>query len=267
MLETLARIDVDKAGFICFVTLTYPDRDGPPNAVRSTRDLQTFLKRFKRAHPESSALWRREWEARKTGSFAGLAFPHYHLLFFGLPFVHYKVLRQIWGEVIDHEGNLRTEIKGIENWQHAFYYVSKYMAKLPEDAECSPPTPAGAGEAPAGEGPPATAGVGGEAACSLVYVSYLTGAKETKVGRSWGVFNREKCPFDKAKSIELPRGDWLKEAKDLARKVWPGVNDDPTCGFTLFVENAAEWILKLGELGETNPNQFNQDGEYDPIPF
>lgn len=116
--------------------------------------------------------------------------------FFGLPFVHYKVLREIWGEVIKHDGYLQTEIKSIENLDHAFYYVGKYMRKLPEGAEWSP-----------------------------------------------------------------------QEAKDEARKVWCGVNDDPTCGFTLFVENAAEWIWKLGELEETNSKQFNANGEYDPIPF
>jgi len=81
------------------------------------------------------------------------------------------------------------------------------------------------------------------------------------------VFNRKKCPFGERKSIELPRGDWLKEGKDQARTVWPGVNDDPDCGFSLFVDDPNDWLLRLGALGETNPNQFNADGEYDPIPF
>lgn len=269
MLETMARVDEKRAGFISFVTLTYPDRDGPPSAAQTERDRQTVLKRLKRAHPEASAIWRREWEIRKTGDFAGMYFPHYHLLFFNLPYVHHSVIREIWAQVIGHEGYLRTEIKGLKNWRHGFYYLCKYMAKVPLQI-VSPPVPAGAGKAPAAEGVPATAGTGGEAACSLVYVSNLTEHKKPatqSIGRSWGLFNRSKIPFGERKTLLLHSGPWIVEAKNMARQVWSGVNDDPLCGFTLFIDDARNWLHDLGALGEDNPNQFNEDGEYDPIPF
>ena len=129
MLETLARIELGDAGFICFVTLTYPDEVMPVGAADSERDRQTILKRFVRQYPEASAIWRREWEARKSGEFQGEVFPHFHLLFFNLPFVHYENLNGMWGEVIGHDGYLRTEINGIASWKQALYYVAKYMAK------------------------------------------------------------------------------------------------------------------------------------------
>gem|GEM_PF-6696863 len=59
----------------------------------------------------------------------------------------------------------------------------------------------------------------------------------------------------------------MKEAKNQAREVWSGVNDDPDCGFSLFVDDPGEWMLRLGALGETSPYQFSEDGEYDPLPF
>jgi len=267
MLEKIARIDERKAGFICFVTLTYPDRDGPPSAKETERDREVFLKRIKRAHPNASGVWRREWEFRLTGEFAGVFFPHYHLIVFGLPFIHHTIVNEIWSEVIGYEGYLRTEIKGLENWRHAFFYVCKYMAKVPT-WNVLPPGPAGAGKAPE-EGSPAPAGPGGAAACSLVYVSNLTEDKKQvprSIGRSWGVFNRSKVPFAERRELLLKSGPWLEEAKKMARQVWSGVNDDPQCGFTLFLDDAPAWLHDIGALGEDNPLQFDENGEYDPNP-
>lgn len=261
MLETLARVDTDNAGFICFVTLTYPERDGPPSASETERDRRTFLKRIQREHTKASAIWRREWKERVHGEFIGRSFPHYHLLCFGLPFVHHTEINSHWREVLEYDGYVRTEIKGIRAWRQAFYYVSKYMGKVEETKR---PSVVVAG----GEQPPATATEA--AACSLVYVSKMTAEfkrPDRKIGRSWGVFNRKKCPFAELKRVELARGPWIKLAKEEARTVWSGVNDDPECGFSLFVDDAPDWLKRLCGLGETSPFQFNAEGEYDPLPF
>jgi hypothetical protein len=139
MLETMARLDEEKLGFVSFVTLTYPDNCQPPTFEESTDNRKAFLKRLQRRFPEASGIWRREWEDRKSGKHAGVFYPHFHLLFFNLPFVHYEELNRHWCEVLKYDGYLRTEIKAVENWRQAFYYVAKYMAKpegydLAEDA-------------------------------------------------------------------------------------------------------------------------------------
>jgi hypothetical protein len=236
MLETLARVDLERAGFTCFITLTYPDRNGPPSAGATERDRQTFLKRIRRGWPDASAVWRREWEARESGAFMGVSFPHYHLLCFGLPFVHYEHINAMWRKVVRHDGYLRTEIRGIRSWRQACYYVAKYMAK---------PTPGGA--RPARQGGPAAGG-----GRSLVYGTYLTGEGEKqsgrKIGRSWGIFNREKVPWGELKTVTLAAGPWLEEAKARGRAVWPGMNDYPTCGFMLFVDDSHAWLEDMRRL-------------------
>jgi hypothetical protein len=236
MLESLARIDTGLAGFTCFVTLTYPDREGPPSPGETERDRQTFLKRLLRKHPTASGFWRREWEVRESGAFAGELFPHYHLLCFGLPYVHHSVIRETWAEVIGHEGYVRTEIKGVESWRQAMLYVSKYMAK-----------PAAASQAV--EGPPATDG--GAAAGSLVYSAYLTGEKRKSLGRSWGKFNRARLPWAKSSSALLTLGDWIEKARAEAAAVFPLVAEYGVGqGFTLFVEHPEEWLPRLKAMAE-----------------
>jgi hypothetical protein len=244
MLELLARIDLDRAGFTAFVGLTYPDRDGPPALEETERDRQTIFKRLGRAYPECSAIWRREWEARKSGAFVGADFPHYHLLAFGLPFVPGEDLRAIWAEVLGYDGYVRTEIRGVRSWPQALGYVAKYMAKPVESG-------GGAGRAPARAG-------AGDAPGSLVYGSYLTAEAadgteahsadegvRKRIGRSWGVFRRRHLPLAETHVLSLDDGEWLLKAKDRARREWEGVNDLPAAGFTLFVPEAETWLRRI----------------------
>lgn len=172
MIETLVRLDWEKAGFVCFVTLGYPDRHGPPSLEQTERDRQVILKRIARMHPTASATWRREWEPRKSGNFVGEFFPHYHMLFFGLPFLHYDELNAMWREVIGYPYYVRTEIKQVHSWRQALYYCAKYMAKRKEgspdpqarDARREARAPRGSGR-------------------SLVYVTYLTAREEAEKAR------------------------------------------------------------------------------------
>jgi len=301
MLETTARLDWGKAGFVCFVTLGYPDRNGPPSFAEIERDRQVFFKRINRIHPGSAAIWRREYEPRKSGKFIGVPFPHYHMLFFGLPFLRYDVLNTMWCEVIAYEEYVRTEIKGVRSWKQALYYVSKYMAK----PEFGPPLGAGdvrrqADAPPEGEGR------------SLVYVTYLTALEELKkaradksivgeeweaikakyrdaahryrlerlkkgrrpqlertqeieesgkpevseapsIGRSWGIFNRDKLPWAKRKVWRCRAGVWLEVAKHWARQKWAGIDESDNTGFTLFLEDAYKAFEELCSLRKPQP--------------
>jgi len=257
MLETLARLDFQRAGFVCFVTLTYPDRDGPPSAETSERDRCTFLKRIRRRYPIASALWRREWEPRESGEFIGVGYPHYHLLCFGLPFVPYEVVNEWWRETLDYDGYVRTEIKAIQQWRKAVYYVAKYMAKVPASKA-------------AGDGPGTVREVpdqpGGEAASSLVYSTKVTGDSGgteeeavapagTPIGRSWGIFNRKDLPFAECKTVRVEPGEWLSQAKEMAQCVWSRVGEYSNCGFTLFVDDPDQWLAVLQQL-----QQGDQEG-------
>ena len=255
MLERLARIDVDKAGFVTFVTLTYPDREGPPTPQDADRDRQNFQKRVNRLFPDASAIWRREWECRKTGRFDGVSFPHYHYLFFLLPFLEADRLNRMWAEVLGWSDYVRTEIKGVKSWRQAFYYVAKYMAKPVGPAADEPPE--GPGPAARKAGP----GSGGEAASSLVYGAYLTAPSDEEereerernrksAGKSWGIFNRKRLPLAERQKLTLPHGEWLLDAKKLGQRQWSGIPDHPAYGYSLFVDNPADWAECMAALAK-----------------
>lgn len=252
MIELIARIDEKLAGFICFVTLTYPDRSGPPSALQTARDLRAFLKRLGRMHPGASAIWRREWERRKSGVHVDEVFPHFHIIFFNLPFVHRTDINEFWSDVIGHDEYVRTEIRGLQNWKHAFRYVAKYMTKIPR-GDFRVAFPSGGGEAPDREGPPTPDGTRDSASGSLVYISYpsehMTNAQQQKTGRSWGKFNESKLPLGALSQLELNRF-WLIKLKERAKQDWRAVNDDPELGFTLFVEDMSEWNKLIAHMQE-----------------
>lgn len=257
MLESLARLDMENAGFVCFVTLTYPDGpDGAPAVEQTNRDLQVFFKRLRRHAPECSGIWRREWEARKSGAFAGTVFPHFHMLFFGLPFLPHEELNRTWREVVGVEGYLRTEIKGIASWKQALHYVSKYMAKVKRGPGPAAPARTCGGDAE----PPASR--------SLVNVPYLAGA--TGMGRSWGIFNRKSLPVAERKTLLLPteRFEWVDCMKGLAMTEWPDVDRVyPGCGFTLFTENPYRWVDLAEEQCTWRVEDYDDKGNHCPVPF
>lgn len=262
MLEKLARIDMERAGFVCFITLTYPDRTGPPSPTETEGDRRTFLKRLKRLHPDCSAIWRREWERRKRGAFKGVIFPHYHMLGFGLPFLPCEDLNRMWREVVEYEGYIRTEITGIESWRQAMHYAAKYMAKVEKDPR------AGAAAAVTRRNDVDRRGLGAEGPGSLVNMPYL--AAEKSMGRSWGVLNKSRLPLGEQKTLLLTveRGDWIDCMKGLAVAEWAGIDKIyPGCGFTLFTDDPYEWVEIAQEQQAWRVEDYDEDGNYCPVPF
>lgn len=248
MLETFACLDSDRMKAKTFVTLTYPDGDRPPAFDRSSLDLKNFLKRIKRRFPEASGLWRREQEERKSGDHVGVVYPHFHILFFNLPFFDCDEVNRHWRDVLDHDGYARTEIKSVKDWRQAFGYVAKYMAK-----PLQPPQAAGSdprsGERRGRFQPPAAADE-----VSLVYVPYWAAADEEMpeekkeetpapdtpalTGRHWGVFNRAALPLAQRRSAKIPFP--LADLIALeASRLWNGIDPKQSLGFTLFSEEAA----------------------------
>jgi hypothetical protein len=284
ILDTLASIDFGKAGFTCFVTLTYPDGDRPPSYKEADRDRDTFQKRIQRRFPDASAIWRREWEDRKSGDHIGASYPHYHFLVFNLPFVHYGDVNTWWRETLRYGGaDLRTEIRGVRGWRQARYYVSKYLAKRKDDAgPCEDGGfPFGTeGEIGEREFFTVAAEGGGEdsperraegclvadeaSGCSLVYGSYLTAPEGQHpaplppvqddappphlTGRHWGIFNRKRLPLAKSAQVELRPGKWLMAYRNEAGRVYEPAGDPTGAGFTLYVDNARDWLEKAKHL-------------------
>ena len=125
LLEFLARTGDSKLPRV-FLTLTYPSN--MTDTESGKRHLQTFLKRIKRRYPQSSAIWRMEFQKRGA--------VHFHLLFFNLPYWKADKIRIAWGECIGEE-NPRIEIKTCRSRRESTYYVAKYLAKCEPEANVS----------------------------------------------------------------------------------------------------------------------------------
>lgn len=116
-----------------FATLTYPDEFNEDQA-RWKRDMDVFGKRFRRAFPEASYIWRIEFKERKSGKNAGQIAPHFHLLVWGpdiLQFRRFSV--EAWYRVVG-SGNIQhynagTSSERVKTWNGVMSYVSKYIAK------------------------------------------------------------------------------------------------------------------------------------------
>jgi hypothetical protein len=71
-----------------FVTLTFPDECFNDSVTEFSKwaktQLDKFLKRLGRVAPKAAAIWKLEWQSRKSGQHEGKLFPHFHLMVWGL---------------------------------------------------------------------------------------------------------------------------------------------------------------------------------------
>lgn len=156
LLRKTARIG---AGRAVFMTLTYPARF--PTAKIAKTHLRALLERIRRRYPRSSAVWRLEYQKRGA--------PHFHLLFYNLPFLPFWTLKHWWADIVaDYvDGPMpRVHLKFLTDTRSVQNYVSKYVAK----AEKNGPDP-----------------------CFFINGSYLHA--DNLPGRFWGLFNHHLIPF------------------------------------------------------------------------
>lgn len=119
MLDRLNQVSVG-ATLPQFVTMTLPDDvfcdDVVEFAMRAKDRLDSFEKRLLRVCPGACGFWRIEWKARKSGSYEGKWFPHFHLLVWGLP------ERSLGERPIHQKGwtDAGQEVEFVERWEEVF---------------------------------------------------------------------------------------------------------------------------------------------------
>lgn len=200
MMELVQRLGAEKSRV--FVTLTYgADFPTPKDAKQH---LRAFLERIRRkfSDKEVSAIWRIELQERGA--------PHFHLMFFKLPFLPKEDLQKMWGEVIGQERPF-TRIEFIRSHKGVASYVAKYMTKQ-ESAET--------------------------VHSGFNYVSYLH-----DIGRIWGIFNAKFLPLDVAITVTYPfLGKAITKFRHYAILKWPELANREHFGFTLYVKDAYKWL-------------------------
>lgn len=157
--NTIERDEIRKANII---TLTY--HQNFTDHEQSKNHLKRFLQALRRLKPDSSGIWRLEYQKR--------AAIHYHVLQFG-GFIHHSKIAEVWNRIAENgdRDHLRagTQIKRVSDVRNVQAYICKYLGKL-DQSSC------------AGEG---------------VNVS------SAYRGRYWGYFNRSKIPVGRHEAIPI----------------------------------------------------------------
>jgi len=190
-----------------FITLTYMEKW--PNAEQAKNNLRAFLERVRRKYKNASGIWRMEFQERGA--------PHFHIIFFDLPFWKKESVQEVWADIIGEKGRKPfTRIEMVRSHKGLMAYVSKYVAKLQDD------------------------GVSGFN--SLTYLHAYKEKYGENIGRVWGKFESANLPF--AASLTLER-DFVPaefyKFRALAEQQYPKIADYLSPGFRLYVKSAAQW--------------------------
>lgn len=190
-----------------FLTLTYGE--DYPDAKTAKSHLRAFLERIRRipGGKSVSAVWRMEFQKRGA--------PHFHVLFFGLPFIKKEAIQRAWGQITRTDRPI-TRIEQVRSHKSLMAYVSKYVAKI-EPSEDS-------------------------GFNSLSYLHAYQAKHGENIGRVWGCFNKDSLPFAERWYYERDL-DMVEYAKfhDLAISVYPPIADYLSAGFRLYVKDAERW--------------------------
>lgn len=106
-----------------FLTLTYRRQHVEPDECK--RNLKAFIATLRRNYPNSSGIWKLEFQERGT--------PHYHLLVFE-KFIDHTWVAESWSRIAEssHPDHVRagTQVKRVHDRASAGAYIGKYMGKL-----------------------------------------------------------------------------------------------------------------------------------------
>ena len=191
-----------------FLTLTYGE--DYPDAKTAKNQLRAFLERIRRFVPQgkTSCVWRMEFQERGA--------PHFHLIFFNLPFIKKEAIQRMWGSIIRQDRPF-TRIEMIRSHRALMGYVSKYIAKVnpSEDSGFNSPT----------------------------YLHAYIQKHGEYVGRMWGVFNRDNLPFAELIEFDVPYTPAkFYKFRNVAIALFPPIQDYISPSFRLYVPNVQRWL-------------------------
>lgn len=235
MLEKVARLN--EAEKVDFVTLTFDDNTIPQDSIELQSHLRALWEYLRRHHPNSSALWRIELKARRSGRFKGHIAPHVHMLIWGANFdrpdypghKYSGEICDVWTRIVFRDKQelyesliegyrLRTDYKELKGNRGVMYYVSKYCAKV-ESAYASQDA-------------------------ILVYLPY------SHEGRFWGVFQSSKLPFADLQIVTIEDDTWVYEEfkSECAREYYQLHFYGQYQGYKLFTDDARDYLILLDQL-------------------
>lgn len=217
-----------------FVTLTYHENFQDARAAK--KHLRAFLARLLRRFPAAGWLWR--IEVQRRGAI------HFHLAVLGLDFLPHEWVARAWAEVVagcscrcDAAGVWRaraggccvdmlhlaagTQVERVRSYQHANYYLSKYLGKASEGPEPE--------------------NLGRRWACGGRWVQYLAPVRRFEVRRGQvlafvRVLDRARAARARAGSARR-RGQKIRRGR---RRIWRGRSAFWLCDVDTYVSSLAK---------------------------
>lgn len=206
LFDVFHRLDITKKPI--FLTLTYMERWY--SVKTSKQHFRAFLERVRRKYPQCSAIWRLEFQERGA--------PHFHIMFFNLPYWKKESVQKVWAECINERGRQPfTRIEQVNSHKGVMSYVSKYIAKLPEGGDSGFNSP--------------------------TYLHAYQQMFGKEIGRVWGYFQRQNLPWAERfyyerdlNPVEYAKFRWL------AMQHYPPIAKYMSWGFRLYVPRADRWM-------------------------
>jgi len=168
--------------------------------------FKRFTARLRRNFPNTSAVWRMEFQERGA--------IHFHLLAFNLPFWKQKDLQATW-EACTEEPMSICHIKLVHGARSVMAYISKYIAKPDERTEIT----------------------------SLEDGSYQHGSAGGLAGRFWGYVNKKLLPLGEVYTGVLTDRPTIKSLSSLCWSILGSDNPYNSLSFHLFCDNA-RWLCE-----------------------
>ena len=154
MIDLMNRLDLEGRR-ATFLTLTFKYTHDHSETKAA---FKRFLAYLAYHYPNTSGIWRLEFQKRGT--------PHYHLILFDLPYWKHKAIRKVWMRCT-REPASGVRVNLLRGAKQAMYYVSKYVAKLP-DLDSTP---------------------------LFIDAPYQQNEGEQWTGRFWGLINVDALPY------------------------------------------------------------------------
>ena len=213
-----------------FLTLTYGE--DYPDARTAKNHLRAFLERIRRlvSRNGTSAIWRMEFQERGA--------PHFHIVFFDLPFIKKENIQAMWGEIIGQDAPF-TRIELIRRWNGLMFYVSKYVAKVDDGGE-------GGSILRDFHADKLLTDEEKELVLSgFISPTYLHAYRKKygdAIGRVWGTFNKQFLPFAEKITREIAYNlSEFMAFRAVAERKYPPIENYLSPGFRLYVDDAEQW--------------------------
>jgi len=221
------------------ITLTYKRNN--IHFPSAKRDLKVFLQRIARAYPKASGIWK--MEAQKRGAI------HFHIIFYGLPFVPVKNLQNMWNEVTGEDSKNSLDMEDIRNQKGAQYYVAKYICKEePTRFEQSL-------EENSAEEYLENALISIVVRAALISLGLsMPHTRPRRTGRWWGVHNRKGLPLARTSRIEIDMREdhyraWVSSLREKYARCYRS--------FTVFSSHCYAYVWRIRQCIKNNRGYYD----------